>query len=84
MSKAWFSPKTYGYGSGLPCSWEGWLVLAAYMIAVPLTHFLAFRLLPLSIAMMSWLALTAALTAALILIARARTEGGWRWRNGNE
>jgi hypothetical protein len=84
MAKAWFSPKTYGYGSGLPCSWEGWAVLAVYMIAVPLGHLLARRLLPGSIATITWVGFTAALTIALVLIARARTEGGWRWRDGNQ
>ena len=31
MGKPWFNPKRYGYGAGLPCSWEGWAVLAAFM-----------------------------------------------------
>lgn len=83
MSKAWFSPKQYGYGSGLPCSWEGWLVLLAYVVTVPLTSLLAFRLLPLPTAMAAWLGLTAVLTVAFLLVARAHTEGGWRWRNGS-
>ncbi|MCU0754905.1 MAG: hypothetical protein MUE46_07245 [Xanthomonadales bacterium] len=26
----WFRAKRYGWGWGLPCSWEGWLVNAAY------------------------------------------------------
>lgn len=26
----WFPPKTYGWGWGPPCTWEGWLVLLAY------------------------------------------------------
>ena len=30
MGKPWFNPKRYGYGAGLPCSWEGWAVLAAF------------------------------------------------------
>ncbi len=27
----WFPAKTYGWGWGLPVTWEGWLVLAAYL-----------------------------------------------------
>jgi hypothetical protein len=84
MAKAWFTPKRYGYGSGLPCSWEGWLVLAIYLIAVPLSSRLAFRYLPSPTAMIAWLGFTSIMTAALILIARAHTKGGWRWRNGND
>lgn len=32
--KVWFRAKTYGYGWGFPCSWQGWLVLIAYMLFV--------------------------------------------------
>jgi ABC-type microcin C transport system permease subunit YejB len=84
MAKAWFTPKRYGYGSGLPCSWEGWLVLAVYLIAVPLGVVPALRYLPHWAAMAVWFAYVAVLTIAFILIAKARTEGGWRWRDGSE
>ncbi len=82
MAKAWFSPKAYGYGSGLPCSWEGWVVLAAYLVAIPLTHLLAYRFMPPMSARVLSLAIIIVLTAGLVLVAKARTEGGWRWRNG--
>jgi len=29
--RSWFPAKTYGWGWGPPCSWEGWLVLLAYL-----------------------------------------------------
>lgn len=32
----WFRAKRYGWGWGLPLTWEGWLVLAAFLIAAPL------------------------------------------------
>ena len=28
----WFPAKRYGWGWGLPCSWQGWIVMAAYVI----------------------------------------------------
>jgi hypothetical protein len=31
----WFPAKTYGLG-GIPSTWEGWLVLLAYLILLPL------------------------------------------------
>ena len=31
-SKYWFPAKRYGWGWGLPCSWQGWIVMAAYLI----------------------------------------------------
>jgi hypothetical protein len=30
----WFPAKRYGWGWGLPCAWEGWLVLAAFVALV--------------------------------------------------
>ncbi len=40
-NKAWFPAKTYGWGWGLPCRWQGWAVLIAFIGAivagVPLT-----------------------------------------------
>jgi hypothetical protein len=30
----WFPAKRFGWGWGLPRTWEGWLVLAAYVISV--------------------------------------------------
>lgn len=30
----WFAAKTYGWGWGLPLTWQGWVVFAAYIAAV--------------------------------------------------
>jgi hypothetical protein len=30
--KYWFKAKTYGWGWGLPSSWQGWVVLLLYII----------------------------------------------------
>ena len=27
----WFAPKRYGYGAGLPISWQGWAVTLGFM-----------------------------------------------------
>lgn len=32
--KYWFKAKTYGYGWGLPCSWQGWVVMVIFVAAV--------------------------------------------------
>ncbi|TAK98652.1 MAG: hypothetical protein EPO08_18515 [Rhodospirillaceae bacterium] len=77
MKKPWFRPRRYGYGSGFPVSWEGWAVLAIYMGALFGIRFLV-RGSPLMI-----LAVIP-LTGLLLWICRARTEGGWRWRWGED
>ena len=39
--KYWFPAKRYGWGWGLPCAWQGWVVLAAYIGSViALTRYL--------------------------------------------
>jgi len=32
--RVWFPAKRYGWGWGLPCAWQGWLVLAAYFLGM--------------------------------------------------
>jgi hypothetical protein len=32
--KYWFKTKKYGYGWGLPQTWQGWLVMAIYLLVV--------------------------------------------------
>jgi hypothetical protein len=46
----WFPAKSFGWGWGLPATWQGWLVLAGFIALValgtvflkPATHVLAF------------------------------------------
>lgn len=74
--KPWFAPKSYGYGAGLPVAWQGWLVLTAYVggaLAAALLLRGPFR----------W-GVLAALTAGVIAVSAATTEGGWRWRWGSD
>ena len=32
----WFPAKTYGWGWGPPATWQGWLVLVSYIVALTL------------------------------------------------
>ena len=34
VEKYWFPAKTYGWGWGLPTTWQGWVVIAAFSIAL--------------------------------------------------
>jgi uncharacterized membrane protein len=83
VTKFWFRQKTFGYGA-TPNSWQGWLVIIASAIAViaviiaadfqrdNATRFLLIAIgLPLVV-------------IPTVLIARAKTEGGWRWRWGTK
>ena len=84
MAKPWFRAKQYGYGAGLPISWEGWAVLIGFVAvlrgyAALVAHFAHGRALRLALV----LAGGAVLSGVLIAICHARTEGGWRWRWGD-
>jgi hypothetical protein len=74
----WFAPKRYGYGAGLPITWQGWALTAVFM-AVSIGLAIAFATRP--------IVLVAAITPLIILfvvIAYRTTRGGWRWRWGGE
>lgn len=78
MSDPWFKPKKFGYGSGLPCSWQGWVLIIGYMLLVTVASFLLERR-PLAL-----MALMVPATILLLVVAAKTTEGGWRWRSGGD
>ena len=73
---AWFAPKRYGYGTGLPISHQGWAALIGYIALVALAGFL----IPYSL--LAYITIVLAATAAFILLCARKTRGGWRWRWG--
>jgi hypothetical protein len=74
----WFAAKRYGYGTGLPISWQGWLLFAGFLAVVIVAGLL---LAPRSV--LAYLALVIPLTTGFVLIAKSTTQGGWRWRWGD-
>ena len=75
---AWFGAKRYGYGAGLPVSWQGWAVTIVY-VAIILLLSLLLRNRPIVL-----VAALVAPTIAFMVIASRTTRGGWRWRWGEE
>jgi 4-hydroxybenzoate polyprenyltransferase len=83
MSEYWFKPKRYGYGA-TPTTWQGWAVTlgtVAVMVAVSLCLRLAVRN---GWALAALIAFDVAALAVLFIVSRRKTEGGFRWRWGNE
>ena len=74
----WFAPKRYGYGSGLPISWQGWAITVAFMAGAVATAFF-FSGRPIAV-----FAILIPLTAMLLVITAKTTRGGWRWRWGEK
>jgi len=83
MPRYWFRQKKFGYGA-TPNSWQGWvlsivggLLLLVVVVTGPSIRDNVLRAL--------WMILgSAAVLVPTILIAYRKTEGGWRWRNGND
>lgn len=74
----WFAPKRYGYGAGLPVSWQGWLVIAIFTgVTIAAAIFCANRPLLL-------VAILAPAVILLWIITARTTRGGWRWRWGGD
>jgi len=74
----WFAPKRYGYGSGPPISWQGWVITIGFvLLAAPLG--IAFVRKPLVL-----VAIMIPLTVLFSTIAAKTTRGGWRWRWGDK
>ena len=72
---AWFLPKRYGYGAGLPIRWQGWALVGGYVAVVIAAASLVREREPFLFA-----AILVVATAALIAVSALKTRGGWRWR----
>jgi hypothetical protein len=74
----WFAPKRYGYGAGLPISWQGWaLTIGFALITLALARTLGLESGRFVAAMIS-------LAVIFVAISARTTRGGWRWRWGEE
>lgn len=74
----WFAPKRYGYGSGVPISWQGWALTLGFVALIVGLGFL------LSDRPAQMIAILAPFTILFILVCARTTRGGWRWRWGEE
>ncbi|KMS54231.1 hypothetical protein V474_21065 [Novosphingobium barchaimii LL02] len=77
---AWFAPRRYGYGAGLPIAWQGWLVIACYVAALAGIGMLHGMGNPAGRAAAFALFLLA--TGLFAVVAAKHTRGGWKWRWG--
>lgn len=83
MSKAWFKPKSRGYGA-VPSSWQGWLLvfLNGAVIGALVWYFWQAPEDGLHLAVLLGGALLSSIL--LVVIAKAKTDGEWRWRKGGD
>ena len=76
--KYWFRAKTYGWGWGLPLTWQGWCVLILYLGGIlAASIFLSPAIYPSRFG-----AIVALLTVAMVVVCWKTGEPpGWRWGN---
>jgi len=79
---AWFAPKRFGYGAGLPIAWQGWLLLAGYIAAVSGLSLLGNT--GTSGRRVAALMLVLLVTGLFMVVVARRTRGGWKWRSGGK
>jgi len=73
----WFPAKRYGWGWGLPATWEGWVVLIVWLAVVGLgIRYLA------SGSLYAHLAFVLAMVGLLLIICYKKGEPP-RWRSGD-
>ncbi len=88
MDEPWFRPKRYGYGAGRPIHPLGWLLLVTQFLTMLLVAIAAVtlvpRLFPSVPPALVLIPLVLAVSIPFALIARAKTQGGWRWRSGRD
>ena len=77
-NREWFAPKRYGFGAGMPISWQGW-ALSGVFIAAIMGSALLFKGRPAVV-----IAIVVPLIIGFTLITAFTTRGGWRWRWGGD
>jgi prolipoprotein diacylglyceryltransferase len=77
---AWFAPKHFGIGTGLPIRWQGWALLAGYLAVIALFGYLSQS--PNGGMRAVSFAMILGATVWVAVVAARRTRGGWRWRWG--
>jgi hypothetical protein len=79
MAQYWFRPNRNGDGLN-PASWQGWAITAGIPLAI-----VALNILLSVVAGSLWVAIALPVDAlgviALIMVAKRKTEGDWRWSN---
>lgn len=72
----WFPAKRYGWGWGPPNVWQGWLVIAVYVVVLTISALYFLRRQQVAAFMIS----AVVLTIALLIVCRLKGEKPeWRW-----
>jgi hypothetical protein len=78
-TRYWFPTKRYGWGCGLPITWQGWLSVAVFL-GLAIAGLLIF---PPKTAPAAYVAYIAVISGLFVVVARLKGEPP-RWRWGGE
>ena len=84
MSDYWFKPKQRGIGAGVPLNWKGWALFGAFVGAILAVPFGLRLVIGYEGSPLLRIAVVAVISVPFLLLAWKKTEGGWRWRRGDE
>jgi hypothetical protein len=76
LGRPWFAHKRYGYGASVPITWEGWVAVALFLVAL-------FGEIAFTSGWVRTIALTV-VVCAFIAVCALKTQGGMRWRWGDD
>jgi hypothetical protein len=80
----WFVPKPRGYGA-VPSGWQGWAVIGVAVAAMVVLAVLCFGDgAPTVGEIIAFILGDLVIVAVLVVVAKAKTDGEWRWRSGKE
>ena len=79
MGKPWFRVKRYGFGAGVPCSWEVWALVAVFLAIVIVSGVVLMDRNP-----MLHFGVVLASTAIVIVVSWRKSDGPWKWRWGQD
>jgi len=83
MARYWFRHRKFGYGAA-PSSWQGWAVMVLSSLAV-FGVILSGPMIKDNVLRAAWIGLGLLVTVLVTVgITHRKTEGGWRWHNGDE
>jgi hypothetical protein len=86
MGKYWFKAKDYGWGTGFPVAWQGWVALLGLLLLIMASGFvdgIFIKTVPLK----SWLRYfidVIIITVLFLIIFENKIEGGLGWRWGKD
>src|SRR5579884_3283512 len=69
VSPEWFAPRRYGYGAGLPISWQGWALTAGYLLLLGIGSAV------MSYSSLAFISMAAIVTIAFLVVCARTTRG---------